>query len=244
MILIPAIDLQAGRCVRLKQGDFEQVTAFEVSPVERAAYFASMGVKRLHVVDLDGAKLGAMQQLPLILAMQNTGITVQAGGGIRTLEQAILCFEAGIAYQVLGSIAITNPELTQQIIKQIAPENIVLALDVHIKNNIPLPATHGWQTTSEKNLWEVVSYYQQLGIQNILCTDISCDGMMQGPNFNLYQQALEYFPNVNWQASGGIRNQDDIAILDRLGVAAAILGLSLYQGTLDLEQCLKEYELC
>lgn len=244
MILIPAIDLQAGRCVRLKQGQFDQMTAFDVSPIERASYFAQLGAKRLHIVDLDGAKIGTMQQLPLICSMQNTDITVQAGGGIRSLEQAKLCYDSGITKLVLGSVAITNPELTCQIIKEINPEQIILALDVRITDNTPIPATHGWQTASEKNLWDVVSYYQQLGIKQILCTDISCDGMMQGPNFNLYQQALEYFPDLQWQASGGIRNQEDIATLDKLGITAAILGLSLYQGTFDLEHCLREYELC
>ncbi len=236
MILIPAIDIQAGRCVRLKQGQFEQVTIFDMPPVERAAYFAKIGAKRLHVVDLDGAKIGSMQQLPLICSMQNTGINVQAGGGIRSLEQAKLCFSAGLANLVLGSIAISNRELATQIIKEISPKNIILALDIRLINGNPIPATHGWQTMSNSNLWDVVSYYQQLGIQQILCTDIACDGMMQGPNFSLYQEAVERFPTIDWQASGGIRHQEDIETLDKLGVAAAILGLSLYQGTLDLTE--------
>lgn len=240
MILIPAIDIQGGRCVRLKQGQFEQVTTFDTPPVERAAYFAKIGAKRLHIVDLDGAQIGSMQQLPLICSMQDTGINVQAGGGIRSLEQANLCFSAGITNLVLGSIAISNSALATQIIKEISPENIVLALDIRLINGIPIPATHGWQTTSNRNLWDVVSDYQQQGIRQILCTDIACDGMMQGPNFNLYQEAVTRFPAIDWQASGGIRNQEDLEILDKSGVAAAILGLSLYQGTLDLA----EYKLC
>lgn len=240
MILIPAIDIQGGHCVRLKQGQFEQVTTFDTPPVERAAYFAKIGAKRLHVVDLDGAQIGSMQQLPLICSMQDTGINVQAGGGIRSLEQANLCFSAGITNLVLGSIAISNSALATQIIKEISPENIVLALDIRLINGIPMPATHGWQTTSNRNLWDVVSDYQQQGIRQILCTDIACDGMMQGPNFNLYQEAVTRFPAIDWQASGGIRNQEDLEILDKSGVAAAILGLSLYQGTLDLA----EYKLC
>lgn len=240
MLIIPAIDLQAGVCVRLKQGQFDHVTAFNTPPIERAAYFAKVGAERLHIVDLDGARIGAMQQLPLICAMQNTGIPIQAGGGIRTLEQAQQCFNAGISRLVIGSIAISNPMLTGQIIEQIKPEHIILALDVRMEQNIPVPAINGWKTSSNSNLWEVVSYYQQLGISQILCTDIACDGMMGGPNFSLYQQAVERFPNIAWQASGGIRNQEDIAILDSLGVAAAILGLTLYQGSFDLEECLAE----
>lgn len=244
MILIPAIDLQNGRCVRLKQGQFDQVTSFEVSPIERAAYFAQLGAKRLHIVDLDGAQSGSMQQLPLICSMQNTGIKVQAGGGIRSLEQARNCYAAGISNLVIGSIALTDRKLTTQISAEIGPENIILALDVRMTNGVPIPATHGWKEASSTNLWDVVAYYQQLGIQQILCTDIACDGMMQGPSFQLYQDAVEHFPNIAWQASGGVRNQEDLATLDKLGVAGAILGLSLYQGTLDLAQSLKEYDLC
>ncbi|MFJ1267965.1 1-(5-phosphoribosyl)-5-[(5-phosphoribosylamino)methylideneamino] imidazole-4-carboxamide isomerase [Legionella lytica] len=244
MILIPAIDLHNGRCVRLKQGQFDQVISFEVSPIERAAYFAQLGAKRLHIVDLDGAQTGNMQQLPLICSMQNTGIKVQAGGGIRSLEQARTCSAAGIRNLVIGSIALTDRQLTTEICAEIGSENIILALDVRIGNGLPIPATHGWKEASNDNLWDVVAYYQQLGIQQILCTDIACDGMMQGPSFPLYQEAVERFPNIAWQASGGIRNQEDLTTLNQLGVAGAILGLSLYQGTLDLAQSLKEYELC
>ncbi|CAM4490753.1 MAG: 1-(5-phosphoribosyl)-5-[(5-phosphoribosylamino)methylideneamino] imidazole-4-carboxamide isomerase [Legionella sp.] len=244
MILIPAIDLQNGRCVRLKQGKFDQVTSFDVSPVERAAYFAQLGAKHLHIVDLDGAQTGCMQQLPLICSMQNTGINVQAGGGIRSLEQAKTCYAAGISHLVIGSIALTDRNLTTEICSKVGPENIILALDVRITNEVPIPATNGWKEASNNNLWDVVSYYQTLGIEHILCTDIACDGMMQGPSFQLYQEAVTRFPNIAWQASGGIRNQEDLAALDKLGVAGAILGLSLYQGTLDLAQSLKEYELC
>jgi phosphoribosylformimino-5-aminoimidazole carboxamide ribotide isomerase len=241
MLIIPAIDLQKGACVRLKQGQFDRVTEFNTPPIERAAYFAQLGAQRLHIVDLDGARIGAMQQLPLICAMQDTGITIQAGGGIRTLEQAQLCYKAGISRLILGSIAITNPALTGQIIETIKPEHIILALDVRIEQKIPVPAINGWQTNSKSNLWEVVSYYQQLGIREILCTDIACDGMMGGPNFNLYKQALDHFPNIAWQASGGIRNPKDIIILNDLGVAAAILGLTLYTGDFNLSECLAEY---
>ncbi|CEG56581.1 1-(5-phosphoribosyl)-5-[(5-phosphoribosylamino)methylideneamino] imidazole-4-carboxamide isomerase [Legionella fallonii] len=241
MLIIPAIDLQSGTCVRLKQGQFDKVTQFDIPPIERAAYFAQIGAQRLHIVDLDGARAGAMQQLPLISAMQKAGITVQAGGGIRTLEQAQQCINAGISKLVIGSIAISNPDETQKIIEAIRPEYIILALDIRMEGNVPVPAINGWQTKSNSNLWEVVAYYQEMGISEILCTDIACDGMMAGPNFNLYQQAVKHFPQIFWQASGGIRSAEDIATLDKLGVAAAILGLTLYTGHFDLSQCLAEY---
>ena len=244
MTIIPAIDLQAGRCVRLKQGQFNEVTLFAADPIDRATYFAQLGVKHLHVVDLDGAQTGIMQQLPLISAMQTSGLTVQAGGGIRSLEQAKLCRAAGITKLVIGSIAINKSELCIEIIKEIGSNHIILALDINMIDKIPVPAIHGWQTSTDANLWQVVSFYQAFGISQILCTDIACDGMMQGPNFALYQEAVERFPNMQWQASGGIRHAEDIAQLDSLGVAATILGLSLYQGTLDLAACLQEYASC
>jgi len=241
MLIIPAIDLQNGACVRLKQGQFDQQTQFAVSPLERIAYFHQAGARRVHIVDLDGARTGTMQHLSLIQSMQAYGIDIQAGGGIRTLDQAERCFSAGVKKIVLGSIALTSPLLTQELIKTFEAENIILALDINLKGAIPIPAIHGWQSSSDSNLWDITSYYQALGVKTILCTDIACDGMMNGPNFSLYQEAVARFPQINWQASGGIRHEEDIQQLAKLGVAAAILGLSLYQGHLDLAQCVRKY---
>lgn len=241
MLIVPAIDLQNGTCVRLKQGQFNQVTQFSDSPVERAAYFAKSGAKRLHVVDLDGAKIGKMQQLPLISSMQNTGITVQAGGGIRSLNEARQCIDAGISRLVIGSLALSDIKLTTRIIETLNTENIILALDIRMNNTVPVPAINGWQTNSTSTLWEVISLYQPMGITQVLCTDIACDGMMGGPNFELYQEATDKFPDIAWQASGGIRHQEDIARLESIGVSAAILGLTLYQDNFDLVELLEEY---
>jgi len=241
MLIIPAIDLQNGACVRLRQGQFNQQTQFAVSPLERIAYFHQAGARRVHIVDLDGARTGTMQHLNLIQSMQAYEVDIQAGGGIRTLDQAERCFSAGVKKIVLGSIALTSPLLTQEIIKTFEAENIILALDINLKGTIPVPAIHGWQSSSDSNLWEITSYYQALGVKTILCTDIACDGMMNGPNFSLYQEAVARFPQINWQASGGIRHEEDIQQLAKLGLAAAILGLSLYQGHLDLAQCVRKY---
>lgn len=241
MLIIPAIDLQNGACVRLKQGQFDQQTQFAVSPLERIAYFHQAGARRVHIVDLDGARTGTMQHLGLIQSMQAYGVDIQAGGGIRTLDQAERCFSAGVKKIVLGSIALTSPLLTQELIKTFEAENIILALDINLKGTIPVPAIHGWQSSSDSNLWEITSYYQALGVKTILCTDIACDGMMNGPNFSLYQEAVARFPQINWQASGGIRHEEDIQQLAKLGLAAAIVGLSLYQGHLDLAQCIRKY---
>lgn len=244
MLVIPAIDLQQGQCVRLRQGQFEQVSIYEDTPLRLAQRYALQGAKHLHIVDLDGAKTGEIQQLPLIQTLQNCGLTIQVGGGIRSLASAQACIAAGISKIVIGSIAVTNPTLTAQIIEQIQAKNIVLALDVNIKQGVAKTAIHGWQTATNSNLWDLVSYYQQLGITEILCTDIACDGMMNGPNFNLYEQAIERFPEINWQASGGIHNHNDIEKLSSLGLAAAVLGRILYEGNFDLSSYLTKEELC
>lgn len=244
MLIIPAIDLQQGRCVRLRQGQFEQVSIYDYSPISLAQHYAVQGATHLHIVDLDGAKTGNIQQLALIQSMQTSALTVQVGGGIRCLESATACINAGINKLVLGSIAIVDPELTAKIIKQLGANKIVLALDVNIEKGIPKPAIHGWQTTTNDNLWDVVRHYQPLGIKNVLCTDIACDGMMNGPNFMLYSEAISRFPTINWQASGGIRHMDDLALLSSLGVAAAILGRMLYESDFELSAYLARQKSC
>lgn len=238
MLIIPAIDLQNGQCVRLRKGQFDQVSVYDYSPITLAQDYALQGAKRLHIVDLEGARAGEIQQLPLIQAILESGLCLQVGGGIRSLESAKRCLAAGIEKLVIGSIAITNPELTEQIIQLAKAENIVLALDVHIDNGIPKPAINGWQTTTENSLWDMVNYYQQRGTTTILCTDIASDGMMNGPNFLLYQEAINRFPQINWQASGGIRDVEDLEKLASLGLAAAILGRMLYESDFDISSYL------
>jgi phosphoribosylformimino-5-aminoimidazole carboxamide ribotide isomerase len=244
MLIIPAIDLQDGQCVRLKQGQFDRATIYQSRPAQLAQHYAALGATRLHVVDLDGAKLGDMQQLDLIHSMQSATMAIQAGGGIRSTATAQACLAAGISTLVIGSIAISDPSLTIQLITEINAKNIVLALDIHIKNGIPSPAIHGWQTATEQNAWDVVEFYQDLGITTVLCTDIAQDGMMEGPNFKLYEEAIHRFPTLAWQASGGIRHINDIRALAALGVSAVILGRILYETEFDLSSCLQEFTSC
>lgn len=234
MIIIPAIDLYRGQCVRLRKGRFDQISVYDYSPITLAQGYALQGAQRLHIVDLDGAKSGTIEQLHLIQAMHAPGLCLQVGGGIRSLETAKTCLQAGINKLVLGSIAVINPNLTAQIIELTKPENIVLALDVQIKNNLPKPAINGWQVPTDTNLWDLVNHYQQLGITQILCTDIESDGMMNGPNFQLYQEAVTRFPQIGWQASGGIRDINDLEKLSTIGIAAAILGRMLYESDFDI----------
>lgn len=245
MFIIPAIDVIQGQCVRLRQGDFEQQSIYDISPVALAEHYAAQGAKRLHIVDLDGAKAGSPQHLELIQRLQSCDLMIQAGGGIRSVRDAEAFLSAGVARIVIGSIAISNPALTQEIIDKMGAEQVILALDVHIKKGIPMPAIHGWQTSTNSNLWDIVTHYQSIGINTILCTDIACDGMMLGPNFDLYEQCLQHFPHLAWQASGGIRHVNDLDRLASMGLAAAILGRVLYEGQLDLADCFYDREaLC
>lgn len=234
MKIIPAIDLQNGRCVRLRQGKFDDNTIYPQSPQELINNYRIRGAKYIHIVDLDGARRGDIQQLPLIQGLLSDEITLQLGGGIRNLATAKACLDAGINKLVIGSLAISDPVLTEEIIQNIGADNIVLALDVNIQNGRPVPAIHGWQTASKSCLWDVAEAYEKLGVNTILCTDIACDGMMNGPNPELYKEAVQRFPNIIWQASGGIRNRQDINILGNIGVQAAIIGRALYESNFDL----------
>ncbi|MBN9230522.1 MAG: 1-(5-phosphoribosyl)-5-((5-phosphoribosylamino)methylideneamino)imidazole-4-carboxamide isomerase [Legionella sp. 40-6] len=233
---IPAIDLQAGRCVRLRQGRFDDVDEYAISPVRYANLLAEAGAGHLHLVDLDGARLGVLMQSDLVRTMAQSNLQLQVGGGIRSLAAAKEYIALGVNYLVIGSLAITQPDIAKQMITEIGLDKIVLAFDVRITESRIYPAIHGWQQNSTKNLWDIVKEYYEFGVKTILCTDIACDGMLQGPNFWLYQEAVQRFPNIQWQASGGIRHLKDVKELEELGVDAAILGKCLYQEHVPLTQ--------
>jgi phosphoribosylformimino-5-aminoimidazole carboxamide ribotide isomerase len=244
MLIIPAIDLQQGQCVRLQQGQFDKVSVYTSSPQQLTKNYTTQGMTHLHVVDLDGAKAGTMQQLDLIQSLCNPKITIQAGGGIRSMECATRCINAGIMHLVLGSIAVSNPTLTLQIIERVGAKRIVLALDVHMVQGTPKPAINGWQTPTSTTAWDLIAYYQNAGVARVLCTDIACDGMMNGPNFTLYKEAVLRFPTIAWQASGGIRHIQDIRLLDKIGIAGVILGRMLYESEFNLSAGIEEFTPC
>lgn len=237
MIIYPAIDLKDGQCVRLKQGDFNQTTIYSQSPQVVAEQFKQEGAQWLHVVDLDGAKNRAISQLDLI-----TDITkifdgnVQVGGGVRTSDDIEKLLSAGVKRIILGSICVSSPDTVTLWLNKFRPENLVLALDFRIKDNEPVLATAGWQENSHTSLWEIMEKIPMA--MHILCTDISLDGMQQGPNIKFYEDFLEHYPHIHLQASGGIRNTDDIKQLDALGAHGAIIGKALYEGNLTLKEAL------
>lgn len=241
MIIIPSIDIQNGKCVRLIQGDFKQTSVYHNTPEHIAQIFAAKRATTLHIVDLDGAQHGCLTQTHCIQKIrQHFPGVLQVGGGIRSDQDIEQLFTLGIERIVLGSQAIQNIVQTKAWLSQYSPEKIVLALDFNIRSSIPYVAIQGWQEQTQHTLWEVLDQYPN--VIHVLCTDIGKDGMQTGPNFQFYQQFRQRYPHIQLQSSGGISNMQDILQLQQLGVSAAIIGKALYENKLSLEEiwlCLK-----
>jgi phosphoribosylformimino-5-aminoimidazole carboxamide ribotide isomerase len=237
MELIPAIDLRDGRCVRLLKGDFAQETRYSVDPVALAEQYRGLGARWLHVVDLDGAKRGEPVNLALIRRMQEAaGISVQLGGGIRaraSLEQAL-----GVAERVVvGSLAVSDPELVASWLTEFGSDRLTLALDVRLtEDGTPLVATHGWTRASTLTLAAAIERFAGAGLKHVLCTDIDRDGALSGPNVELYRECAARWPGIEFQASGGVRGVADLAALADAGVAATVSGKALLEGRLKSEE--------
>lgn len=233
MHLLPAIDIRGGRCVRLLKGDFDQETRYDVDPVRLACHYAALGANWLHVVDLDGAAQGEPVNLDLIASMRDAaGVCVQVGGGVRdraSLERALRVANR----VVIGSLAVTDPTVLDAWFEEFGADRFTLAFDVRIEENAePMITTHGWQRDTTTTLWDALARYAPLGIQHVLCTDVGCDGAMQGPNFDLYAACIERWPAIEFQASGGVRDARDLEKLRTLGIPRAVAGKSLLEGRL------------
>lgn len=238
MELIPAIDLKGGRCVRLYQGDFDAETRYDVAPEALYERYASYGAARLHVVDLDGAREGAQAHREVIEALCARGrLRLQVGGGLRdraTVERALA---SGVNRAVIGSVAVTDPDLVNGWLKRLGSEHLVLAFDVRLgEDAVPRVTTHGWRDQSSLTLWDAVARYVNAGLKHVLCTDVGRDGAMSGPNLDLYVEAVRRFPAVQWQASGGVRDARDLWSLADAGVAAAVSGRALLEGRMTAEE--------
>jgi len=239
MEIYPAIDLRNGDCVRLYQGDFAQVTTYSSKPLEIAKLYANQGAKWLHVVDLDGTKNHHKTQLPIIqqLLVSNK-LKIQYGGGVRTKEQIKNLLNLGITRVAIGSLALKEPHVAKQLLDEFGPEKIVIACDVVFKNNEPYIAICGWQEISNIKLFDLIADYQHSGLKHVLCTDISRDGTLNGPNIDLYADILQHHPNLQIQASGGIANLVDLKSLGKIPVAGAIIGRALYEKKFTLQEAL------
>lgn len=232
MRIIPAIDLKAGKCVRLFKGDFEKTTEYSNDPVEVGRRFSALDVTDLHIVDLDGARSGEQLNRAIVQAIAaETGLEIQLGGGIRDRSRVADWLGSGVSRCVVGSMAITEIATVREWLDEFGGERIVLALDVNIGNDgTPMLTTHGWTRDAGVSLWDCIDGYAGSGIKHVLCTDVSRDGAMAGPNLALYVEILGRYPDLQLQASGGVRNIGDLRRLRSQGIPAAISGRALLDG--------------
>ena len=232
MKIIPAIDLKDGKCVRLFQGDFEQTTEYSSNPAAIGDRFSELDVDDLHIVDLDGARTGTQENHRIVAEIaRNSGLAVQLGGGIRTRDDVSSWLSNGVSRCVVGSVAINEPKTVETWFREFGADAIVLALDVKLdRDGTPGLTTQGWTEESGVTLWDCIDAYADVGVKHVLCTDVSRDGAMTGPNFALYVEILNRYPTLKLQASGGVRNIDDLELLRELGLTAAITGRALLDG--------------
>ena len=238
MKIIPAIDLQDGKCVRLFQGDFEQTTEYSSNPADIGKRFSKLDVEDLHIVDLDGARTGTQQNHGIVADIaRTTGLRVQLGGGLRGRDDVAAWLANGVSRCVLGSVAIRDPGTVTAWFGDFGPEALVLALDVRLDpDGTPQLTTQGWTEDSGVSLWECLDAYADAGARHVLCTDVSRDGAMTGPNFELYVEILNRYPALQLQASGGVRDIEDLELLRELGLPAAITGRALLDGQITAEE--------
>ena len=229
--IIPAIDIIEGKCVRLSQGDYTQKTVYNDSPLEVAKSFEEIGVKRLHLVDLDGAKAQHIVNYRVLEKItSNTSLIVDFGGGLKSDEDLKIAFDCGAAMITGGSIAVKNPAIFTSWIEKFGAEKIILGADVHGEKI----AVGGWQETTAINLFPFLENYTNKGIGKVICTDISRDGMLQGVAVALYTKILEKFPGLHLIASGGVGSEKDIEDLNNVGIPAVITGKAIYEGKINL----------
>ena len=239
-MIIPAIDLIDGNVVRLYQGRYDSTTQYDFSPLGLRNQYAQVGADWLHIVDLSGAKDATKRQLALLTELMTASpLHIQVGGGVRSEQDVIDLLDAGAGRVVIGSLAIRQSELVQGWVRKYGGEQIVLALDVAIndKGEKTLPS-HGWIEQSNITLEQVLDGYIAAGAKHVLCTDISKDGTLTGSNVQLYKELASKYPQIQWQASGGIGKLGDIRALIGSGVAGVILGRSLLEGKFTLEEAI------
>jgi phosphoribosylformimino-5-aminoimidazole carboxamide ribotide isomerase len=236
MLLIPSIDLRGGQCVRLLKGEFGAETLYDIDPAVLIRRYTDAGATWLHMVDLDGARDGTPgnRQLMHDLAHLNL-VKIQLGGGLRSrrlIDEALI---SGVARAVIGSAAVDDPTLLRECLEEYGADRICLAVDVRVDaSGVPRVSTRGWTRELALSLWELLDSFADTPLRHVLCTDIERDGALTGPSFDLYAQAQDRYPQLQWQASGGIHSIADLVRLDEMGLAAAISGKALLEGKIRL----------
>lgn len=239
-IVYPALDIREGRVVRLLQGDYAQQTTYGDDPLPRAQAFAAAGAGWMHLVDLDAARAGGYTLAPLLSSIAaQTGLQVQTGGGVRSRDDVARILDAGATRVVVGSVSVREPDTVIGWLREFGPERLTIALDARqAEDGRWLLPVHGWTETAEDTLDVLAQRYAEAGMRHLLCTDIARDGMLSGPNIDLYQHLARLLPGVAVQASGGVRDADDVAQAKAVGCGGAILGKALLEGRMTLEGAL------
>jgi len=233
MRIIPAIDVIDGQCVRLSQGDYGQKKIYNESPLDVAKSFEDAGLKYVHLVDLDGAKAGKVTNWKVIDELASlTKLDIDFGGGIKTDEDIQRLFDAGVKQVNLGSIAVKNPDIVSRWITEFGGDRIIISADVKGE----MVSISGWLEDSKVNVADFISGYRRKGISFVTCTDINTDGMLSGPNIELYKKLLLATPDIRLIASGGVSNLDDLRRLKEINVEGAIVGKAIYEGRIHLNE--------
>ncbi len=231
--LIPAIDIIDGKCVRLTKGDYAQKTVYADNPVQMARQFEEAGFRRLHVVDLDGAKSHHIVNVETLQKLSSqTSLIIDFGGGIKSDNDIRTAFDSGASMVTVGSVAVTHPELFEQWLSIYGPSRMILGADVR-NGRISI---NGWQEDSKEDLLPFLKRYIDMGVRNILCTEISKDGTLTGPAVKLYQEIMAAYPSLHLIASGGVSSARDINELEAAGIPAVVFGKAIYEGRINLKE--------
>jgi phosphoribosylformimino-5-aminoimidazole carboxamide ribotide isomerase len=233
MEIIPAIDIIDGKCVRLTQGDYELKTIYNENPLEVAKAFEGAGLKRLHLVDLDGAKEGTVKNWAVLQQIAaSTTLSIDFGGGIKQDKDLKIVFESGAAYATIGSLAVKQREVFVSWLKEYGADKFLLGADVKSEKI----AVAGWLETTDIDIYDFLNDYVSQGIQQVFCTDVSKDGKLEGPSVDLYKKIIEQFPSLWFIASGGVSSMDDLYALKAIGCSGAIVGKAIYEGRIQLKE--------
>lgn len=236
MIIIPAIDIIDGKCVRLTQGDYSQKKIYNEHPLEVAKEFEDAGLNRLHLVDLDGAKAGAVKNWKVLETIAGkTSLLIDFGGGIKTTKNVQIVFDSGAKLATVGSKAVKNEEEFIEWLLQFGAERFLLGADVKDEKI----AIHGWQETSDIWVYDFIEKYIQKGIKQIFCTDVNKDGKLEGPAIDLYKNIIEKFPDLHFIASGGVSSMKDLDELEKIGCKGVIIGKAIYENKISLNELMR-----
>ena len=233
MRIIPAIDIIDGKCVRLTQGDYDQKKIYNEHPLEVARMFEDAGIEYLHLVDLDGAKSGRIMNAKVLENIaSNTKLKIDFGGGVKRNDDIQTAFNAGAKQVTCGSIAVKEPGTVLEWIQEYGPNKLIIGADVKDRKI----AVHGWKETTSLEIEDLLHTYIAEGLEYVICTDIATDGMLQGPNFALYEDLMDTFPSIKMIASGGVSEMNDLHKLAKMEVDGVIIGKAIYEGRISLEQ--------